>query len=115
MVRPLALVRVSGVAALACMAASCAQPRAQTAAASECRVRVVVGFVAPSVTIDVAALGAAAGARFDVVERLLPDLAVLDLIATGGDADCAAALERLRRNPAVRSAEPEQRRAPNPG
>jgi hypothetical protein len=115
MARPVAFVRASGLASLACAVAACAEPRAPTAAETECHLRVVVGFVAPSVAIDLVALGVVAGARFALVERLLPDLAVLDLSANGGDASCVAALERLRRAPTVRSAEPEQRRAPNPG
>ena len=115
MAKSVAVVRASGLMALACAASACADPTARIAAERECRLRLVVGFVAASAAIDVAALGAVAGAQIRLIESLLPDLAVLELTAAGDDTDCAAALERLRTAPAVRSAEAEQRRKPHSG
>ncbi len=110
-----AYLRLALCAVLAGVAQACAEPRAQTAAAGECRARIVVGFVAPLDADGVAKLAVARDVRLVVVSRLLPDLYVLDLTANGAAAACAAALERVRTDPAVRSAELDSRRGPNSG
>jgi hypothetical protein len=107
--------RLALCVALAGVMQGCAEPRAQAAAAAECRARIVVGFVASIDTDGVARLAAASDVRLAVVSRLLPDLYVLDLAANGADAACIAALDRVRNDPSVRSAELDSRRAPNSG
>jgi hypothetical protein len=106
-------VRVSGWLAIAACAQACAQaPEHPPAAAGSCRTRIIVGFRAPSDAHDIAALATAHALTLSVVNRLLPDLYVLDLDA-GGDPACAAALERLRADARVRSVELDARRSPH--
>ncbi len=105
-----ACLRLCLCAALASVTQACAEPRAQGAAAGECRARIVVGFAVPTGAEAVAALAATRSVRLVVVSRLLPDLYVLDLAA---DDACMDALERVRGDPRVRSAELDSRRAPN--
>jgi hypothetical protein len=105
-----AYLRLCLCAALASGTQACAEPRAQVAAAGECRARIVVGFAMPVDAEDVAALAVTLNVRLVVVSRLLPDLYVLDLAA---DDACTGALERVRSDPNVRSAELDSRRAPN--
>jgi hypothetical protein len=94
---------------------ACAAPGAQPVAADECRARIVVGFAVPTEAEAIAALAAARGVQLVIVARLLPDLYVLDLAATGVDTACASALERVRSDPTVRSVELDSRRGPNSG
>jgi hypothetical protein len=102
--------------AIAASAHACAEPPPRPAAlAPTCEARIVVGFGAPAEAADVAALAASTGLRLTVLNRLLPDLYVVQLSADGGDAACAAALERLRRDPRVRAADLDARRQPNGG
>lgn len=107
-----AFMRLCLCAALAGATQACTEPRAQTAATEQCRARIVVGFAAPMEPAAIAALAAARDLGLGVVARLLPDLYTLDLEADG---PCAAALERLRTDPSIRSAEPEGRRRANSG
>jgi hypothetical protein len=102
--------RLCFCAALASVTQACAEPRAQVATAGECRARIVVGFTTPTDAAGVAAVAATRNVRLVVVSRLLPDLYVVDLAA---DDVCTAALERVRSDPNVRSAELDSRRAPN--
>ena len=110
-----ALLRFCLCAALAATTQACAEPRAQTTQAGECSARIIVGFAAPIDAEGVAKLAVARDVRLIVVSRLLADLYVLDLSANGADAACAAALERVRSDPLVRSAELDSRRGPNSG
>jgi hypothetical protein len=68
---------------------------------------------APSDANDIAALATAHALTLSVVNRLLPDLYVLDVAAGGGDPACGAALERLRADARVRSVELDARRSPH--
>jgi hypothetical protein len=93
--------------------AACAAPRAENVG-MPCQARVIVGFLGGANNDSIAAVAIASDTRLTVVEQLLPDLYVLDLAASG-DSACAAALERLRADRHVRSAELDARRAPNDG
>lgn len=109
-------VRVSAWLALAACAQACAQPPQQTrVAAGDCSSRVVVGFRAPPDSDAIAALATSHALTLAIVDRLLPDLYVLDLGARGDDLACGAALERLRADARVRSVELDARRAPHTG
>jgi hypothetical protein len=105
----------------AVLAQACAEPRvdatppAVATAAGDCSSRIVVGFFAAADASVVAAVAQASGARLTVVNRLLPDLYVLDLSAAGAESACAAALERVRADARVRFADPDTRREPNAG
>jgi hypothetical protein len=105
-----AYLRLGLCAALVSVTQACAEPRAQAAAAGECRERIVVGFVAPVAADAVANLAVAQAVRLVVAARLLPDLYVLDLAADGA---CTGVLERVRADPTVRSAELDSRRGPH--
>jgi hypothetical protein len=107
-------VRLSGWLVLAACAQACAQAPAQPpAAAGGCSARIVVGFHAPPDPDAIAALATSHALTLAIVDRLLPDLYVLDLGARGGDVACGAALERLRADARVRSVELDARRAPH--
>jgi hypothetical protein len=109
-------VRLSGWLVIASCAQACAQTPDQPAAASrDCSARIVVGLRAPSDPTAISELAATHSLTLSIVSRLLPDLYVLDLGASGGDPACAAALEQLRADARVRSVELDARRAPNAG
>jgi hypothetical protein len=111
-------VRFPAWLALAACAQACAQPPQQprtAAVAGDCSSRVVVGFRAPPDSDAIAALAASHALTLAIVDRLLPDLYVLDLGARGDDLACGAAVERLRADARVRSVELDARRAPHTG
>jgi hypothetical protein len=94
------------------LAQACAEPRA---AAAGCEARIVVDFAANVDDAEIAAVARANAVTLVRVDRLLGNLYVLDL-STGGQGDgCTAALERLRADSRIRSAELDRRRAPNEG
>ncbi len=105
---------------LAVLGAACTGPPSpreisrDTAAQSgaECRSRLIVGFAAATNVASVTAVARAADVRLIVVNELLPDLYVLDLVASGGPEVCEAGTERLRANPDVRYVELDSRRGP---
>jgi len=102
---------VGGVIAAGLCVAACAAPREPSGFTAQCEARVIVGFVDTLDADAMAAVAAASATRLTVVERLLPNLYVLDLAATA--TSCSTALERLRADGRVRSADLDQRRAPN--
>ena len=109
-------VRLGAWLAAVAFAQACAPlPQQAAAAAGGCNARVIVGFHAPADAAAIAALATSHSLTLDVVERLLPNLYVLDLGARGGDSACATALEQLRADARVRSAELDARRAPRAG
>ena len=109
-------VRLSAWLAIAACAQACAQAPAQPpAAAGGCSARVVVGFHAATDGDAIAALATSHALTLSIVNRLLPDLYVLDLGARGGDPACEAAVERLRADSRVRSVELDARREPRAG
>ena len=108
-------VRLGAWLAVASFAHACAPLPPQAAAAAGCNARIIVGFHARTEAPAIAALAMSHSLTLDVVERLLPDLYVLDLSAPGGDPACATAVEQLRADARVRSAELDARRAPHAG
>jgi hypothetical protein len=109
-------VRASLWLAIAACAQACAQAPQETSAASGgCNARILIGFRAPADAAVVAALASSHALTLSVVNRLLPDLYVLDLGARGGGPACADAIERLRADTRVRSVELDSRRAPHAG
>jgi len=116
MFRPTRFVHGWRLLAIAVAAQACAGPPQQSSlAADECSSRIIITFNAPPDTAAIAALGAAIDGRLTIASRLRPDLYVLDLAVSGADSACGAALERLRRDARVRSADFDTRRAPNAG
>lgn len=109
-------VRLSAWLAIAACAQACAQPPQQPrAAAGDCSSRVVVGFRAPADSDVIATLATSNALTLTIVDRLLPDLYVLDLGTRGDDLACGAAVERLRADARVRSVELDARRAAHAG
>jgi hypothetical protein len=82
---------------------------------ADCSARILIGFVTAADESVVAAVAQAAAVRLTIVSRLLPDLYVIDLSSDGPDSACAAALERVRADTRVRSADLDTRRAPHEG
>ena len=63
----------------------------------------------------IATLATSNALMLTIVDRLLPDLYVLDLGTRGDDLACGAAVERLRADARVRSVELDARRAAHAG
>jgi CheY-like chemotaxis protein len=106
------------VAAAAGACAGPGEPRAQSVdpqPTEPCHARIIVGFVAAADPPMIAALAQAHGVGLAVVSLLRPDLYVLDLSMPTVDPSCRAALERLRSDPRVRSADLDVRRFPQQG
>lgn len=109
-------VRLGAWLAVASFAQACAPlPQQAAAAAGGCNARIIVGFHAPADSVAIATLATSHSLALAIVERLLPDLYVLDLGAPDGDPACQTALERLRGDTRVRSVELDARRAPHAG
>ena len=106
--------------AAAALLQGCTEPRGSgtsplAATSADCSARILVGFVSAADASVVAAIAQTAAVRLVVVNRLLPDLYVLDLSSDGPDSACAAGLERVRADARVRSADLDARRAPGEG
>jgi hypothetical protein len=99
-----ALVLLSGATA------ACAQPRNDAREPAGCSVQAIVALQGEPVPTLVAELGRASGARLELVRSLTTNLHLFSLMAPGAEADCVAAIERLRRDPRVRSVDLDQRR-----
>jgi hypothetical protein len=95
---------------LVCAAAACAQPRSAAREQPGCSVQAIVALQLEPVPSLLAELGRASGARIELVRTMTTNLHLLSLTAPGGDAECMAALEQLRRDPRVRSVDVDQRR-----
>lgn len=77
---------------------------------AECSVRVIVRFATEAddtLLTDVARLNVI---ELDPIGAITRDLGVYTLRAAGSDDDCAAAIERLRRDERVRSVDVDERR-----
>lgn len=102
---------IAAVVALGAALAACAQHTdALAPAADDCRVEIVVAFARDVSADGVAEIARAAGVRLDLVRTIMPTLQVLSLEAAGGDAACAAGIERLRAVPDVRSVDRDAQR-----
>ncbi len=95
---------------LSCTTAACAQPRSDAREAAGCSVQAIVALQVEPVPSVVADLGRASGARLELVRSMTTNLHLFSLAAPGAEADCVAAIERLRRDPRVRSVDLDQRR-----
>jgi hypothetical protein len=98
--------------ALGCAAAACVQPRAEVAqaATSTCSLRIIVALdTAPDAAL-LADLSRVSGARLDLIRTMTSNLHLLALEAQGDDAECMAAMGRLRADPRVRSVDVDERR-----
>jgi hypothetical protein len=113
-------VRTATVAAAACMLVACVHDAGGGTADAPangdgCRVRAIVAFAAPAAVASdpdyVTDLSRAAGVGLTFLRDAGGGLHVYDLTAPEEDG-CAAALERLRRDPRVRSADVDARRSP---
>ena len=96
---------------LGCCAAACVQPReVAQAAPSTCSLQVIAALdAAPDDTL-LADLSRVSGARLALVRTMTSNLHLLTLEAQGADSECRAAMERLRRDPRVRSVDVDARR-----
>jgi hypothetical protein len=96
---------------LGCAAAACVQPReVANAAPPTCSLNVIVALnTAPDGAL-LTDLSRVSGARLELVRTMTSNLYLLALEAQGADAECRAAMERLRGDPRVLSADVDARR-----
>jgi hypothetical protein len=92
--------------------AGCHEQRGGLALAQEvgCSVRVIVRLASEPDAPLLADLERANAVALDPVSSITSDLRVYTLRASGSDDDCAAAIERLRRDARVRSVDVDARR-----
>jgi hypothetical protein len=87
---------------------------ADAAPAADCHARIILGFTqampAPPDEKWVQELAAASGVTLRYLRAITPSLYVFRMSAANAAGDCAAAIERLRRDARVRSAEIDRRR-----
>jgi hypothetical protein len=93
-----------------CAAAACAQPRDEAFASPSCSLRVIVTLESSPDDALIADLGRASRARLELVRTMTSNLHLFTLAADGPEQECAAAIERLRRDPRVRAVDLDQRR-----
>lgn len=92
-----------------CAAAACAQPRDDRVAAS-CSERIIVTLQSAPTDELVADLRRVSGAQLELVRTMTSNLHLFSLTAVGPEAECTAAVERLRRDSRVRAVDLDQRR-----
>jgi hypothetical protein len=95
---------------LTCATAACAQPRDVAREPGGCSVQAIVALQVDPEPSLVADLGRASGARLELVRTMTPNLHLFSLTTPADEAECAAAVERLRRDPRVRSVDIDERR-----
>jgi hypothetical protein len=96
------------------VAACFGQQDERPSAVAECETRIIVGLEGAPNEELMSDLAESARARLMVVETVTTNLHVLDLRAAGADAECSAAIERLRADPRVRSVDVDVRRQAHP-
>jgi hypothetical protein len=99
-----------GLVLLSGATAACAQPRDDAREPAGCSLQAIVALQQAPVPSFVADLSRASGARLELVRTMTSDIHLFSLTAPGPEAECVAALERLRRDPRVRSVDLDQRR-----
>jgi hypothetical protein len=77
----------------------------------ECSVRVIVRFTAEANDTLLADIARTNSLALDPIGAITRDLGVYTLRAAGSDDDCAAAVDRLRRDDRVRSVDIDEQRA----
>lgn len=92
-----------------CTTAACAQPRS-AAVDTGCSVQAIVALQAAPEPALVAELGRVSGARLELVRTMTTNLHLFSLNVPGPEAECIAAIERLRRDARVRSVDIDQQR-----
>jgi hypothetical protein len=96
---------------LGCAAAACVQPReGAQAAPPTCSLNVIVALNEAPDDALLADLSRVSGARLKLVRSMTSNLHLLALEAQGADSECMAAMERLRGDPRVKSADVDARR-----
>jgi hypothetical protein len=95
---------------LSCATAACAQPRGDAREPAGCSVQAIVALQLDPTPSLLAELGRASGARLELVRTMTTNLHLISLTAPGGEAECVAAIEQLRRDSRVRSVDVDQRR-----
>ena len=95
---------------LTCATVACAQPRSDSREPAGCSVQAIVALQPAPTPALVEELSRASGARLELVRTMTSNLHLFSLTAAGAEAECAAAIERLRRDPRVRSVDLDQRR-----
>jgi hypothetical protein len=97
---------------VAVVATACAQPRDDVThdAPSGCSVRVIAGLTSNPDAALLADLSRVSGARLELVRSMTSGLHLLSLQAAGPNAECMAAIERLRSDARVRSVDLDERR-----
>jgi hypothetical protein len=87
---------------------------ADVAPPSECQATIILGLAAPAPPPPderwVQQLAAASGVRLHFVRAITPSLYLFRMRATGSAGGCPAAIERLRADPRLHSAEIDQQR-----
>jgi hypothetical protein len=101
----------SPVLALLLAASACSQPRAAQPAEA-CRLDVIARLTVAPDSALLADLTRRAEADVALTRPMAAGLSLLTITAAGDAAACAAALERLREDARVVSADPDSRRAP---
>jgi hypothetical protein len=87
------------------------QPReVAQAAPSTCSLNVIVALNDAPDDKLLADLSRVSGARLELIRTMPSNLHLLSLEAQGADSECRAAMERLRGDPRVRSADVDARR-----
>jgi hypothetical protein len=94
-----------------CAAAACAQPRDDAAHVGDgCSIRVIVALQSAPDDALVADLARVSGAQLELVRTMTSNLHLFALTADGPEAECGAAIERLRHDSRVRAVDIDQRR-----
>lgn len=96
---------------LGCIAAACAQQRDDRARApAGCTERVILTLHAAPDDALFSDLGRVSGAKLELVRAMTSNLYLFVLSAARPEPDCSDAIERLRRDPRVGTADLERRR-----
>lgn len=79
-------------------------------AEERCTLHVIASFARAPDAALLEALGRASGAELNLLSEMGAGLYLVELAANGPDDACSRALERLRSDERVRSADPDERR-----
>jgi len=97
---------------LSLLCAACNGPRGDDLSAAEtrCSVRIIASFERAFDAALLESLSRASGAQLSLLNEMPAGLYLLELAANGPDDACSRALERLRSDECVRSADMDERR-----
>ncbi len=108
--RSLRLLSRVALVLFSCTTAACAQPRSDGREAAGCSVQAILALQLEPVPAVVADLARVSGARLELVRSMTTNLHLFSVTAPGTEADCIAAIERLRLDSRVRSVDLDQQR-----